>query len=219
MEIRAFISQKGGAGKSTLARQLACQAGEPIELNRAVLIDRDPQQTTAKWWARRQQRKPLPPPQPELLELGNNSLADALDVLRRQSGGVFVDTRPALGGIEQEAARLADQIIVPLRPSADDLEAIVDTLQMLQRLDALGRTVLVINAAKNSQRARGCMAVLSKYPVAVCPHHLHDRAAYQDASQGGLWVEELGHPGRAASDELLRVWAWLRQALKKGTIL
>jgi chromosome partitioning protein len=49
----SFISQKGGTGKSTLARQFAT-LNSP-----SLLIDRDPQQTSAKWWNRRRELNPL----------------------------------------------------------------------------------------------------------------------------------------------------------------
>jgi len=45
VEIFSLISQKGGAGKSTLARQLAVLAGEA---GVSILIDRDPQGTSTK---------------------------------------------------------------------------------------------------------------------------------------------------------------------------
>ena len=57
MQIFSLISQKGGAGKSTLARQLAVLAGEA---GASVLIDRDPQETSTKWLQRRQALQPAP---------------------------------------------------------------------------------------------------------------------------------------------------------------
>lgn len=57
MQIFSLISQKGGAGKSTLARQFAVLAGEA---GASVLIDRDPQETSTKWWQRRQALQPAP---------------------------------------------------------------------------------------------------------------------------------------------------------------
>ena len=105
MQIFALISQKGGAGKSTLARQLAVLAGEE---NASILIDRDPQETTTKWWQRRQGLQP-PPSRPDLLDLNGTDLATAAAALRkRPEGVVFVDTRPAVGEPEAEAARAAD---------------------------------------------------------------------------------------------------------------
>jgi chromosome partitioning protein len=129
VQIFALISQKGGAGKSTLARQLAVLAGEE---NASILIDRDPQETTTKWWQRRQGLQP-PPSRPDLLDLNGTDLATAAAALRkRPEGVVFVDTRPAVGEPEAEAARAADLVIVPVRPSPDDLETVGETLKICE---------------------------------------------------------------------------------------
>lgn len=206
MQIFSLISQKGGAGKSTLARQLAVLAGEA---GTSILIDRDPQETSTKWWQRRQGLQPVPE-RPDLLNLEGTDLTAATKALRRQPGAVFVDTRPAVAEPEAEAARVADLVIVPVRPSPDDLEAVGETLRILRRLSR--RAVLVVNAAKNEMRARDARAALSRYPVPVCPVHVADRAVYLDASLEGRGVAEMkGSAARDAHAELRTVWSWVQE--------
>jgi chromosome partitioning protein len=130
VQIYSLISQKGGAGKSTLARQLAVLAGSTQP---SMLIDRDPQQTTTKWWIRRQEVAKASG-RPELVELEGNTLTAAAGVLRRKPGVLFIDTKPAIGEPEAEAARVSDLVIVPVRPSPDDLEAVGETLRIVRRL-------------------------------------------------------------------------------------
>ncbi len=206
MQTYALISQKGGAGKSTLARQLSVIVGESEP---AVLIDRDPQQTTTKWWLRRQESGATPG-RPDLLELSDMTLTAATDALRAKPGALFIDTKPAVGEPEAEAARVADLVIVPVRPSPDDLEAVGDTLKILRRLEK--RAVLVVNAAKNEAGATNARAALSRYPVPVCPVHLSDRTVYLDASLEGRGVGEMkGGGAREALEELRRVWQWIKE--------
>ena len=208
MHIFSLISQKGGAGKSTLARQLAVLAGE---MGASVLIDRDPQETSTKWWQRRQTIQPAPE-RPDLLSLDGTDLTAAVTALRKRRGGgvVFVDTRPAVAEPEAEAARVASLVIVPVRPSPDDLEAVGETLKILRRLGQ--RAAVVVNAAKNEGRARDARAALSRYPVPVCPFHVADRAVYLDASLEGKGVGEMrGAAARDAQAELRTVWAWLQE--------
>jgi chromosome partitioning protein len=210
VHIFSLISQKGGAGKSTLTRQLAVLAGEDAP---SFLIDRDPQETTTKWWQRRQALLPAPQ-RPDLLDLAGADLTRAAATLRKRAGGgaVFVDTRPAVAEPEAEAARIADLVIVPVRPSPDDLEAVGETLKILRRLDK--RAVLVVNAAKNESRARDARAALSRYPVPVCPTHVADRAIYLDASLEGRGVGEMrGTAARDARVELKTVWDWLQETV------
>ena len=56
MKILALMAQKGGCGKSTLARNLAVAA--LLDGKRAVIIDADPQQTCVKWRSRRSEEAP-----------------------------------------------------------------------------------------------------------------------------------------------------------------
>ena len=207
MQIYSLISQKGGAGKSTLARQLAVLAGSAQP---SMLIDRDPQQTTTKWWIRRQEVTKASG-RPELVELEGNTLMTAAGVLRRKPGVLFIDTKPAVGEPEAEAARASDLVIVPVRPSPDDLEAVGETLRIIRRLDK--RSVLIVNAAKNEARATNARAALSRYPVPVCPTSISDRAIYLDAALEGKGVGEMkGAAAREALAELRSVWTWIQEA-------
>ena len=207
MQIYSLISQKGGAGKSTLARQLAVLAGSAQP---SMLIDRDPQQTTTKWWIRRQEVTKASG-RPELVELEGNTLMTAAGVLRRKPGVLFIDTKPAVGEPEAEAARVSDLVIVPVRPSPDDLEAVGETLRIIRRLDK--RSVLIVNAAKNEARATNARAALSRYPVPVCPTSISDRAIYLDAALEGKGVGEMkGAAAREALAELRSVWTWIQEA-------
>ena len=175
VEVYSFISQKGGTGKSTLARQFA------VLNSTSLLIDRDPQQTTAKWWNRRRELDPAPE-YPDLIDLNSTTLTAAVEALRRKTDGLlFIDTRPAVDEPVAEAARVSDLVIIPVRPSPDDLEAVGETLKIILNKPA----ALVVNAAKTGRRALSARAALSRYPVPVCPVHIADRTVYLDASPSG----------------------------------
>ena len=209
MRTIALISQKGGAGKSTLARQLAVLAGQD---GPSWIIDRDPQQTSAKWMRRRQEGAPGAE-QPELIDLEGTPLTKAAAALKAQPGTLFIDTRPAVTEQEAEAARVADLVLVPVKPSLDDLEAVGDTLAMLRKLDR--PAILIVNLAKNERRAIEARAALAAHPVSVCPHHIADRAVYLDATLEGRGVGEMqGAAAKAAEAELQRVWTWVQEAMR-----
>lgn len=57
MRIIAFVTQKGGTGKSTLAASLAVAAGEAGE--RVAALDLDPQASLSHWGERRAAELPL----------------------------------------------------------------------------------------------------------------------------------------------------------------
>lgn len=69
---------------------------------------------------------------------------------------------------------------------------------------------MIVNAAKNEVRARDARAVLSRYPVPVCPVHVGDQAVYLDASLEGRGIGEMrGAAARDAHAELRTVWTWI----------
>lgn len=207
----AALSQKGGAGKSTLCRHLSVLAAEE---GRTLVVDRDPQATIGGWIERRSQLEPAPSG-PELVDLGKNTVAFAVEALRGDpaNSALFFDTRPAVGPNEAEVAREADVVIVPVRPSMDDLDAVTQTLDMLERLGR--RALLIVNSAKSDRRAKDARAALAHYPVSVCPQHITDRAVFLDAALTGQGVSEMkGAAAEAATAELRRVWQWVKETAR-----
>lgn len=204
MRILAMASQKGGVGKSTLAYQLACIAGEN---GPAYLVDRDEQATTRRWADRRGKREPTPD-QPALLDIGTTSLTDAARKLQSQPGTLIIDTRPEISEPVAEAVRVAGLVIVPVRPSLNDLEAVPATLSMVQRLGR--RAVIVINAARTEARVSEARAALQRWPVPICPHSVSDRTVFLDAAAEGASIAEMrGAAARSAEIELRKTWAWI----------
>src|SRR4051794_5317049 len=102
-----FLAQKGGAGKTTLAVHLAVLAGD------ALLVDLDPQKSTAEWWDSR--RAELP----ELAVGEARDLKVALAAAKRS--WVFVDTAPHAAEDARIVASIVDLVVVPTRPAILDL--------------------------------------------------------------------------------------------------
>jgi chromosome partitioning protein len=209
MRIYTLLSQKGGAGKSTLARHLAVLAAED---GPSYILDRDPQGTCRRWLDRRGEGEDAPE-RPELLDIGTTPLTKAVAKLRTTAGALFIDTRPQVAEPEAEAARAADVVIVPVRPSPDDLEAVGDTLAMLHRLSIT--PLVVVNAARSAGRALAARAALSQHGVRVCPHHLTDRTVYLDAALEGRALAEMrGAAAASAATEIRSVWTWIQESTR-----
>jgi chromosome partitioning protein len=87
MKIIAIISQKGGAGKTTLAVHLAAAAAKAG--HKSAVIDLDPQGTAASWGDRRVAEEP------EVISGQAVRLPALLDAARENGAGFLVlDTAP-----------------------------------------------------------------------------------------------------------------------------
>lgn len=137
MKIVALISQKGGAGKTTLAVHLAARAA--ADGLATAVIDLDPQATAASWGDRRQAEAP------EVVS-GQAVRLPILIKAAEDNGAEFLvlDTAPNTDQTASLAARAADVVLIPCRPATFDLEAITTTLMLAK---AAGKpSFVVLNA-------------------------------------------------------------------------
>ena len=139
MKVIAVTSQKGGTGKTTLCGHLAVQA-ERTGMGPVVMVDCDPQGSLTNWWNYRQVETPI------LVQTSMANLAEDLASLR-QSGVklVIIDTPPAITWAIVNVIKLADLVVIPVRPSPDDLAATGSTVDLIGGLSK--PLVFVINSA------------------------------------------------------------------------
>lgn len=193
MKVWAVITQKGGSGKTTIALHLAIMA-EAHGLSTAV-IDIDPQQSAVRWARIRDQESPRV--LPALASEVNRTLTD---LRRQQTDLAIIDTSPRANKECLEIARIADLIIVPVRPSILDLPAVQDTLQMLKAANRLDRVAIVLNSvATSTNESRDANSVLKNMGHLV-PVQLGERVDYRRALTGGKGVTEFAPGSRAAQE-------------------
>jgi chromosome partitioning protein len=156
----AIVSQKGGAGKTTIALNLAVAA--TMEGLSTAVLDTDPQASATRWGDARAGASPTV----------TAAQASRLPILlaaerRKNTAVVVIDTGPASDTAALAAARLADLILIPCRPSALDIDAIGASLHL--GLELAGKpTYVVINAAPpRSLLANEAAAALAKAGAAV----------------------------------------------------
>src|ERR1017187_4024553 len=118
MRIIAVISQKGGAGKTTLAVNLAVAA--ELQDVPTVLIDLDPQASAKTWHDIRMSKEA-----PFVVSAQASRLEEVIAVSRSNGAGlVIIDTAPHSESMALAAARAADLVLIPCRPAILDLKAI-----------------------------------------------------------------------------------------------
>jgi len=193
-------SQKGGSGKTTLARNLAVAAGSG-----AALVDTDPQGSLTDWWNRREAE--VPP----LARLDGDLAAGIAALAESGVELVLVDTPPSVHPWLGDLLRLADLVLVPVRPSPDDLGAVSATLDLVE---AAGRPfAFVISQAKpGTILAREAVPALAQHGR-VAPAVIHDRVEFPTAAIAGLGVTEREGPG---AEEVRQLLSYVMTQLRKG---
>ena len=202
----ALVSQKGGAGKTTLACGLAV-AGEMAGCS-TVVVDLDPQASATKWADLRAADTPV---------VTSAHAARLTPVLKAaQDAGadlVLIDTAPHAADAALGAARAADLVIIPCRPSTADLHAISASID-LSRL-AGTRAAVLINAAPVRNPVVGqAQAAITGYQIEAVPVVVHQRIDHMHAFTAGLAASEFA-PGGKAATEISELFKWIRHAETK----
>jgi chromosome partitioning protein len=141
----SFVSQKGGVGKSALARLTA--VGGAHRGLRALLADFDLEQLTSVEWAALRMQGSI---EPEIDARPFKSLKK----LRKSEEGfdlIVVDTRGLADDLSYEIAEISDVVFLPTGTSGDDLRPTLALARKLAKQGAEGRLVIVLSKIGRSE--------------------------------------------------------------------
>ena len=196
----AIISQKGGAGKTTLALHLAAAAQASGRV--ALVVDTDPQATASQWASWRSEAPP------EVIDSPPPRLAAKIAAAKEQGAEVIViDTPPHADSAARAAVEVADLVLIPCRPSAFDLSAIQTTAKLVQLLRRPAFVVFTAGPPNAPRVYQEAGELVDGFGTPPCPVLLPDRAAYRHASAEGRTVMESEPAGKAA-DEVHELYKW-----------
>jgi chromosome partitioning protein len=192
--IITVAQQKGGAGKTMLAANLAVSWAAT---HRVALLDIDPQRSLKRWHALRAAHG-------RGTKLGFSDVSGwrlqaELERLSREADIVVIDTPPQIDADATRAIRAASLVVIPLQPSPPDLWAAEGTLQLAA---AERRPVaLLLNRAPAKSRLRTAIEqeILGR-KLNLLPQTLGNRSAYAQAFAQGMGVYETS-PRTAAGVE------------------
>lgn len=204
MRVVTLAATKGGPGKTTLASALAVRAA--ADGRKVALIDADPQVSLARWHELRGA-----PANPKIV--GLEADREAIELLLAQRWDwVFLDTPPAFLDRIEQAIALSDLVVIPVRPSALDLEAVRDVATICQ--DHSKRFVFVLNqwlegSSKLRKESRRYLAMDGP----VLQTEIAARKQYAAAIHLGKTGPELGD-GKEAAREIDALWSEVQSAAR-----
>lgn len=194
--VLTVAQQKGGAGKTTLAAQLAAALAAD---RRVALLDIDPQRSLARWHARRKTEARAAAAGVTFADTSGWKLAAEIERLRRDHEVVLIDSPPHAETEARLALRAADLVLVPMQPSPLDLWATGPTLD-LARAERREAKVVLNRAPARGRLLEATKAELTRAGVEALPASLGNRSAYAMAMAAGLGVTESAPRSLAAEE-------------------
>ena len=207
MKTIVINSQKGGSGKTTLCAHLAVQAEQSGD-GPVYLIDTDPQGTLSTWHDKRKAEIP------RRVEVLLQDIASGIAVLnQRKAAYCFIDTAPTRTDENAALFRLADLVLIPIRPSPSDLWAAAATVAMLK--DANIPFLFVVTQAKANASITAQAAAALSHSGPVAQTLIADRVPYAASMTDGRTAIELSKKGLAAI-ETAALWENIKTCLQSN---
>ena len=195
--ILAVVNQKGGAGKTTIALNLAGAMAEAG--GRVLLIDADPQQTAQDWAA---VRNSLPAFQ--VVGLSKPVLHRDLPTMAADYDHVVIDGAPRNYEVARSAILAADMVLIPVQPSGADFWASRETVRLVQEAHSFKETqkssFVVSRKIGRTAIGRDIKDALAEFQTPILTAGTTQRIIYAEALTAGVTVMESQPRGPAAAE-------------------
>ena len=216
-KIIGVIQVKGGAGRSTVATNIA---GELAKIGRTVLIDGDmPQGTSASWYAIREQAGKAGGTDTNLVAdtaADHRELIAKVEQYKPDADYIVLDGPPRIAEMTRAIMVLADLCLVPVGASVAEIWATADVLAIIEQ----AKKVRAIDARMIWTRHRSFTKLAkdlteqatAELGLPILKTSLALRVAYPEALGAGLTVAEL--PDQNARIELRFLIAEIKRILR-----
>lgn len=191
----AFVSGKGGAGKTTAAIMVA---GEyDANKKRTLMIDTDARQNLSEWWTVSGKKGNLPANMNVRTAVRGADIIELLEQSAEKYDLIVIDTPGVDSQIRDIVLRNADLVVTPVQPNRDEIRAAAEAAAWIADVsNDIGREIpqlllktriSVTNRLSEAYRLiRPFVSNLQEngYNVSMLAQEMYERNCYRDVRSG-----------------------------------
>jgi chromosome partitioning protein len=190
----AWLSEKGGVGKTTNVINIGCQLAKMGK--KVLLVDADPHKSITSWSTEAGETAPA-------VVMVEKNLKNDVTKLRQMFDYILIDCEGTLNATAIDAMKIADLVIVPYAPSPLDVwgnHSLTDLIKARQEVTGgLPKAAMVVNVAdKRTKLSRTIRDTLGEYDMPVLKSGTTRLTDYIETLIDGRSVVELGEDNQAA---------------------
>ena len=211
-KVISVLNQKGGAGKTTIATNLAHAL--LLDHYKVLLVDSDPQGSLRDW--NESNGGELIP----VIGLDRETLPKDLKAVSKGYDFIVIDGAPQIAKMSAAAVKASDLILIPVQPSPYDVWACADLVDIVtarqEVTDGKPLAYFVISRAIKKTKLSGeIVSALKGYELPILKSSTSQRVAYPTTASEGMTV--LTQIKSEAASEVIAIKNEVLEVLNNGT--